>query len=309
MAQLDRTHREGIWLAAGTALISGFAVFLNGFGVRAWSDIADPTAYTTVKNLVAALVIGGVATLLLVRRSADRPEIPSSRQERLTLLAIAIIGGSVPFVLFFEGLALADSAQAAMIHKTLLVWVALLALLLLRETIGWPHIAAIGLLVWGQIALLGDAGGLGFGRGEAMILVATLLWSAEVVVAKRVMSHTSSSTVALARMGGGSLVLVAWVLIRGGGIDWGGLTASHLAWVLVAGAFLSGYVLTWLAALSRAPAVDVTAILVGGALITAILQSALRGAALPDPLGLALIIVGIAVVFVVRRRRRDVTSP
>jgi drug/metabolite transporter (DMT)-like permease len=308
MAQLDRTRRKGIWLAAVTALISGFAVFFNGYGVRAWSDIADPTAYTTVKNLVAALVIGGAAALLLAHRSADRPQIPSSGRDRFALLAIAIIGGSVPFVLFFEGLALAGSAQAAAIHKTLLIWVALLALLFLRERIGWPHVAAIGLLVWGQITLLGGAGGLDFGRGEAMILIATLLWSVEVVIAKRVMSHISTSTVALSRMGGGSLVLLAWASIRGGGIDWTGLTSSHLVWILVAGVFLSGYVLTWFAALSRAPAVDVTAVLVGGALVTAILQSAVQGAALPSPLGVALIAVGVAVVFLVGRPGKDVTS-
>lgn len=136
-----------------------------------------------------------------------------------------------------------------------------------------------------------------------MILLATLLWSVEVVVAKRVMSQTSSSTVALARMGGGSLVLLSWALIRGGGVDWSGFTTSHLVWILIAGAFLSGYVLTWFAALSRAPAVDVTAVLVGGALITAILQGVIRGAGVPDPLGLALIAAGVVVVFVLGRHR------
>lgn len=309
MTQVDRTRRSGILLAVATALISGFAVFFNGFGVRAWADIADPTAYTTVKNLIAALMIGGVAALLLARGSSDRPELPSAGRDRLALVIIAVVGGSIPFVLFFEGLAVANSTQAAAIHKTLLIWVGVLALLFLRERIGWPHVAAIGLLVWGQVALLGDAGALDFGRGELMILIATLLWSVEVVIAKRVMSHVSSSTVALARMGGGSVVLVTWALVRGGGIDWGALTASHLVWVVVAGVFLSGYVLTWYAALSRAPALDVTAVLVGGALITAVLQSAIRGVALPSPLGLALILVGVAVVFVFGRWRKDVTSP
>lgn len=309
MTQVDRTRRSGILLAGATALISGFAVFFNGFGVRAWADIADPTAYTTVKNLIAALMIGGVAAPLLARGSSDRPELPSAGRDRLALVIIAVVGGSIPFVLFFEGLAVANSTQAAAIHKTLLIWVGVLALLFLRERIGWPHVAAIGLLVWGQVALLGDAGALDFGRGELMILIATLLWSVEVVIAKRVMSHVSSSTVALARMGGGSVVLVTWALVRGGGIDWGALTASHLVWVVVAGVFLSGYVLTWYAALSRAPALDVTAVLVGGALITAVLQSAIRGVALPSPLGLALILVGVAVVFVFGRWRKDVTSP
>jgi drug/metabolite transporter (DMT)-like permease len=307
MSHIDGTRRTGVWLAGATALISGFAVFFNGYGVRAWANVADPTAYTTLKNLVAALTISAAAAVVHFRLR-ERPHVPTSGNARLALAFIAVIGGSVPFVLFFEGLALANSAQAAAIHKTLIIWVGLFAVLFLRERMGWPHLAAIGALVWGQVVLLGGSADFGFGRGEAMILSATLLWSVEVVVAKKVLSHTSSSTVALARMGGGSLVLVAWVLIRGGGIDWSGLTASHLVWLLVAGAFLSGYVLTWFAALSRAPAVDVTAVLVGGALITAILQSAVEGTAFPHPLGLALIVIGVAVVFWVGRQRRGVTQ-
>ncbi|MGD2060262.1 MAG: DMT family transporter [Acidimicrobiia bacterium] len=305
MAQIDRTHRKGIWLAAATALISGFAVFLNGYGVRAWSDVADPTTYTTVKNLVAALVIGGVATILVFRNSPARPRLPEGRRAGFTLTAIALIGGSVPFVLFFEGLARASSAQAAVIHKTLIIWVAALAIIFLRERIGWPQVAAIGLLLWGQIALVGNAGALEFGTGEAMVLGATLLWSVEVIVAKRVLTRTPASTVALARMGGGSVILVAWALIRGGGLDWSALTGSHVIWAVVAGAFLSGYVLTWLAALSLAPAVDVTAVLVGGALITALLQTAVDGAPLPDATGLALLGIGVAVAVVAGRRRRE----
>lgn len=308
MENLDRTRRKGIWLAAATALISGFAVFINGYGVRAWSDIADPTAYTTIKNLIAALVIGGVATLLVARSSGERIDLPEATSDRWMLAGIAVVGGSIPFVLFFEGLARASSAQAAVLHKTLLIWVAVLALVFLKERIGWPHVAAIGLLVWGQIALIGGAGGLEFGSGELMILMATLLWSIEVVVAKRVLCRTSSTTVAVARMGGGSLVLLSWALIRGGGVDWSGLTASHVLWAVVAGALLSGYVLTWFAALSRAPAVDVTAVLVGGALITAVLQTAVRGVALPDPLALALVAIGVAVTFAAAWMRKDVLS-
>ena len=54
-----------------------------------------------------------------------------------------MIGGSVPFVLFFEGLARAEATQAAFIQKTLVVWVALLAVPLLRERFGVPHALAI----------------------------------------------------------------------------------------------------------------------------------------------------------------------
>lgn len=299
MGQRLSTHRRGILLASATAVISGFAVFINGYGVRAWAEVADATTYTTLKNLTAALLIGTVAGWLWSRGSNDKPSLPKDSRQRWMLGTIALLGGSVPFVLFFEGLALASSAQAAFLHKTLIIWVGILALVFLKEKIGWPQVAAIGLLVWGQVAMLGSVDTLAFGRGELMILVATLMWSVEVILAKKVLKGVSSATVALARMAGGSLLLILWTLIRGFSVEWAALTGTHFMWVFVTGIFLAGYVLTWFAALARAPAVDVTAVLVAGAVITALLQTSVRGIALPDPVGLALIIAGVALAALV----------
>ena len=117
------TRRAGILLALATAAISGVAVFLNADAVRAFGDA---TAYTTAKNLVAALVL-----LAPRRRPAPRtgarlhPADPARAVGRAG--GVGVLGGSVPFVLFFEGLARASSAQAAFLHKTLVVWVAVLA--------------------------------------------------------------------------------------------------------------------------------------------------------------------------------------
>ena len=124
------------------------------------------------------------------------------------LLAVATIGGSVPFVLFFEGLARAEAPQAAFIHKTLVVWVALLAVPLLHERIGVPHVAAIALLVAGQAWLVGEVGTVTFGAGEAMILGATVLWACEVILVKRLLVAVSPRALAAARMGFGTVLLV-----------------------------------------------------------------------------------------------------
>ena len=48
-----RTAR-GLTLAFAAAGISGLAVFINGYGVRA---VRDATVYTTAKNLMAAAVL------------------------------------------------------------------------------------------------------------------------------------------------------------------------------------------------------------------------------------------------------------
>lgn len=294
-----KTRRRGILLAAATAVISGFAVFINGYGVRAWAEVADATTYTTLKNMMAAMLIGAFASILWLRGSVEKPSIPAEPRQRWMLGIVAVVGGSIPFVLFFEGLARASTAQAAFLHKTLIIWVAILATTFLKERLGWPHLAAIGLLVWGQVILVGSLGEVVFGVGEAMILGATLLWSVEVIVAKKVLRGVSSSSVAAARMIGGSVVLVGWGFVRGFPLDWSVVTGSHLMWVALTGLFLTGYVLTWFAALSRATAVDVTAVLVGGAVITAVLQTTVRGVALPAPAGLVLLAAGAALAGVV----------
>jgi drug/metabolite transporter (DMT)-like permease len=128
-------RRSGVLLAGLTALISGVAVFINGYGVRAWAEVSDATTYTTLKNTGAALILLALAYVRLVRGGDSPVDRNLVRRHRLGLVVIAVIGGSVPFVLFFEGLARATSPDAAFIHKTLLVWVAILAVWLLHERI------------------------------------------------------------------------------------------------------------------------------------------------------------------------------
>jgi drug/metabolite transporter (DMT)-like permease len=292
-------------LAFATAIVSGVAVYVNGFAVKHFDDA---TVYTTAKNAVA----GGLLVLLAVaapvarsRRDVPGPR-PTTPRQGLALLAVAVVGGSVPFVLFFEGLARAEATQAAFIHKTLVVWVALLAVPLLRERVGWPHALAIGLLLAGQAWLVGDAGTVVFGTGEAMILAATLLWAIEVVFVKHLLSSFSPRTLAAARMGIGSVVLVGWVVATG---KWGalaGLGAEQWQWVVLTGLLLTGYVATWYAALSLAQAVDVTAVLVFGAVVTALLAAA--DGAVIDVVGVVLVTAGsaLAALAAVRSPRAEV---
>ena len=45
---IGKNHRTGLLLAGATALVSGLAVFVNGYGVRAWGDVADASAKVVV---------------------------------------------------------------------------------------------------------------------------------------------------------------------------------------------------------------------------------------------------------------------
>ena len=266
-------RRAGILTALATALVSGVSVFLNS---RALAAFGNPTAFTTAKNVVAAVLLLTVVGLA-ARRGAVLTR-PQGARQWWGLVAVGVIGGSVPFVLFFEGLARASSPQAAFLHKTLVLWVALLAVTILGERLQWGHWLAIAALVVGQVGLAGGTPA-GFGTGEAMILAATLLWAVEVVVAKRLLAGLSSWTVAVARMGIGSVVLLAWVALRGDFSRLTSMTGEQAGWVLLTGALLATYVGTWFAALQRAQAVDVTAVLVLAAPLTATLAAVVDGVA------------------------------
>jgi drug/metabolite transporter (DMT)-like permease len=288
----------GIALAFVTACISGVSIWVNAHAVTRFDDA---TVYTTAKNAVAGLLL--VALAFALAPAGSRRPRARARSYSPALVAIALIGGSVPFVLFFEGLARAQATQASFIQKTLVVWVALLAVPLLRERLGPAHVAAIAFVIAGQAALVGDAGTITFGTGEAMILAATLLWAVEVVLAKRLLADVDARTLGAARMGIGALVLLGWLaatarlddVVRLGGDQW--------AWVVLTGLLLTGYVATWYAALARAQAVDVTAVLVFGAVVTAGLAHTFDGASF-DVTGIALVTAGAALAALAGRLPR-----
>lgn len=287
---------RGVVLALLTAAISGVSIYLNAFGVKL---VPDAAVYTTAKNGVAAIILVCLALTLGAVREAH---VLDGRR-RGGLLAIAIVGGSIPFVLFFSGLAIATAPTAAFIHKTLFIWVALMAVPLLGERVGLIQVAALGVLLAAQV-LVAPPTGVSWGAGETMIAAATLLWSVEVVLAKRLLAGVSAPLLGAARMGIGVVVLMGYLAVSGrlGGL--GAISAQALLWVVVTGVLLAGYVVTWLSALRLAPATTVTSVLVAGAVVTGVLSSLSNGTA-PDPrvvLGYLLIVAAVALVVAGTRR-------
>ncbi|HLX34840.1 MAG TPA: DMT family transporter [Candidatus Limnocylindrales bacterium] len=294
--------RAGVALAFGAAAISGVSVFINAFAVR---QLPDPAIYTTLKNAVAATILIALAAVTL------RPgEIGAvGRRQWLWLAVIGVVGGSVPFLLFFTGLAQASAPSAAFIQKTLFIWVALLAVPLLGERLGWAQLASLGVLLAGQALVLSPAN-VRWGSGETMIAAATLLWAVETILVRRVLRTVPTQIVAAARLGFGMVVLVAYLGATGRVSAIASLSLVQWAWALGTGVLLAAYVATWFGALRRAPASLVTAVLVVGAPVTATLQAISTGG-LPAAgplagngllLGGALLLAGLALVSGIRRR-------
>jgi drug/metabolite transporter (DMT)-like permease len=141
-----------------------------------------------------------------------------------------------------------------------------------------------------------------------MVLAATLLWAVEVIIAKRLLGGLSSLTVGTARMGIGVVVLIGYGIATNAFAGMGALTTETLAWVLLTGLVLAGYVTTWYAGLARAQAVDVTAVLVFGAVVTALLRNGFDGVIVSSPVGLVLVTGGVVAVVAAGLRRSHSTA-
>jgi len=305
-----------VLVAALTALISGLSVFVNSYGVHA---VTSPAVYTTAKNLVASVVLAGCG-LVAWRMRHDRSESAACRfvsvdggrtvrgAERprmrdggllqwVGLAYVGVVGGGLAFVLFFDGLADTTATPAAFWRDTLVIWVAVLAVPFLHERIAWWNLAAIALLVVGEVVVAGGAGHLAASRGELLVLSASVLWAIEVVLAKVLLRGISPASISVVRMGIGAVALLAYLAAVGSLHALFALDATQVGWALLTGLLLAAYVATWMTALARARAIDVTSILVGSALVTALLQAAAGTATLASQaVGLALIAVGAGTV-------------
>lgn len=255
---------KGLYLVLGTALISGVSVFLNKFAVTA---ISNSDVFTASKNIAVGLILTGIILTPFLFNKLKTV----TRQEWLKLGLVGLIGGSVPFLLFFKGLSLTSATSAAFIHKTLFIWVSILAIWFLKEKIGKLQYLAIGLIFLGNFTLLGF-NFISYGYGELLVLMATLMWAIEFVIAKKVLKNVDSEIVAWARMFFGSIILLVYLAITSQIQDLISLNMNQLSWVIISSVLLLGYVLTWYKALKYLPAVTVTSILVLASPITTCLD-------------------------------------
>jgi drug/metabolite transporter (DMT)-like permease len=319
LSPTHRTRVPGIYVAAATAMVSGVSIFVNSYGVK---SVSSPTLYTTAKNIVATAVL--MITWWLGARLRRRRDVSPAVQELarrdplasrgativrrmrrwLALAYVGVVGGGLAFVLFFNGLARSQPAASAFWRDTLLPWVALFAVVFLKERIRWWNFLAIALLLGGEIVVTGGVGHLGARPGELDVLASSGLWAVEVVVAKSLLHDMTPASVSTVRMGVGAMTLLTYLGLSGHSSALFALGAHQLMWVGATGTLLALYVATWMTALSRARAVDVTSVLVASALVTWILQ-ALAGTApvTPSTLGLIFIVVGALLVLAANSTR------
>lgn len=282
--------KKGIIFALTTAVISGFSIFYNKLIIVKG---IDPLIFNILKN-------GGVALLLsffFLSLSERKKLISLKPQQWKKLLAIGIVGGFIPFVLYFEGLKTVAATNANLIHKTLFIWVAMMAIPLLKEKLNLIQILGYLIVAWSNLFIGGFTGFTG-SSGEIMILTATLLWSVENIIAKIALKDIESNIVAWGRMFIGSIFMILLALAQNKLVL---ITRLNLSQILpVAGSilFLTGYVYFWFRALKYAPATLVTSILILATPITNILSAVFITHNLPQVQIISIVTISIGLLLI-----------
>jgi len=184
-----------------------------------------------------------------------------------------LVGGSVPFLLFFKGLSLTSAAQGSFIHKTMFVYVAILAAMFLREKISKEFLIGALLLILGNLFLLKKLP-VSFSKGDLMVLAATFLWAIENVISKYALRDLDGKIVAWGRMFFGSIFILGYLGFSGGLAPIVSLSIVQIGWTAITAGLLFGYVLTWYSGLKYVPVSVATAILMFGSSVTTMLSLA-----------------------------------
>lgn len=255
---------KGIKWAVVTAMISGVSVFVNSLVVKG----IDPLLHTTIKNAFVGLLLVGIIMLSHERQAVRR----LTRQQWVKLLAIALIGGSLSFALFFSGLKLIGASEGQIVNKTLVIWVMLLAIPLLKEKVTKTMILGV-IMVYLSSVLGGGWKSSEILVGHIYVLAATFLWAIETIIVKKALTDIPVTIAAGARMGIGSLILLGLLFVSGKAPLAAKLSPQQWGLLLMVGAILFSYVMSWYRALKYAPAVLVSSIMAGAVIITTLLNT------------------------------------
>lgn len=265
----DKNLEKGLAFAFIAALISGISVFANGIAVK----LADATVYTFAKNIGALLFLAAIVFALKEWKSFRS----LSRRQWLSLIAIGILGGSVPFAMFFYGLKLEGAAVSSFIFRSLFVFAGVFGYLLLKEK---PEakdtIAALAILAGNAFLVSGEAV---FGLGQLLVLGATMLWALEYTISRKVMADIEPKVVMVSRMFFGAMVLFGFLLATGSVAALLSVASdpSMILWLAITSLLLTGFMMSWYSSLKSVPVMKAASILALGGIVTAALEFAFLG--------------------------------
>ena len=293
-SSIRRMAAPGIALVLLTVVISGVSNFVNVFAVKDVNIASD--GFVAVRNVFVAAMLVPFA-FLLARRDGRH----LGWKDWLRLAAIGLLGGAIPFLLFFRGLQLAPAAggtaTASFGYRTLFVMAAVLGVVALKERFSARLALGAGLLLAGN-ALLLSLGAPIWTDGTAYVLLATALWAGEYTLSKRTLRDLGSSTVALGRMGFGGIFLVGYVGLTGQFAAVAGFGPVQWEWAILSAVLLLGFVVTWYSGLKTVDLSVATALLVAAFPVTSLL-AAVAGAGLTVSQAAGIVVIALGIVVAV----------
>ena len=294
----DPSRRFGVSFVLSAAVISGVATFVNTFAVAGTGSTGwtSSDAFVTARNGLVALLL----TPIFLWSWKDRAR-RLGRFDWARLALIGLIGGAIPFLLFFRGLQLAVQVggsdartTASFLFRTLFLMATVLAIVVLRERPSRRLLAAAGALLVGNV-LLASLWSPMWTDGALLVFGATALWAVEYTVSKHTMRDLPAITVAFGRMAFGAAFLAAYLVASGQFAAVGALSVLQVEWVALSALILLGFVTAWYSGLKHVDLSVAAAVLVLGFPITWALSAAVGRApfGIVESVGAAVIAFGV----------------
>lgn len=293
--------RLGYGFAALNAVISGFAIWVNSYGVKTFHS---STLYTTLKNSLTGLILLGLFLVMVSQR--ERLSAISARQWGLLVL-LAILWGSLSYAIDFRGIQLNTPTTSALVNHMQFLLVAALAAVFLGERFG--GIIWLGLLV----LLVGLSLGINLqavklGPGILYSAASTIVFACGIILAKYLLHELSALTVMTAKMAIGSAMLIGYVAATGNLKSVTQLNSTQWMYVVVTGLILTAFTATAVLALNFASATITSAIPTASPIITTALVAFSTQTIKLAPLavyGLIVIALSVGVVAFLGLRREE----
>lgn len=234
-----KNETKGTIFAITAAVISGFSIPLN----KIFVVNLDPLVFTAIRSLII-----GIAFFVISYFNKGHTE---GRTDLKNLAMIAIIGGAIAFLLFFTGLKLTTAGRGAFLNKTLPIYAVLLAFVFLKEKVTKKYFYSLLIMFLGTVAIFfSDITPTQFwlnpSLGDLLVVIATILWAFEAVIARKVMSKGENNFfVSFVRMFFGGIILFAFAILGGKYDIILSLSTQQLINVGISTIILFGYVLFW----------------------------------------------------------------
>jgi drug/metabolite transporter (DMT)-like permease len=270
----------------------------------------SPIAFATATALTASVPLLAIAIL--------KRQVPAKSSPLWKDLAyIAVMGTTLPFLLFFTGTSLTTGINAGLLQQTEPVYSLVLSYFLLREHIPVVQVFGSLMILGGALSVMsaGDAGvasGWHLGAGEILVLLTPLGYQAAHARTKRLLAeNVDSFTIAGIRLavGGFLLLLVCVPLILSGAISWEkpslspGIVFGFLGYAVI---IVASEKVLWLEGIRRINLSKASGFLPMSVLASAVGAVLILGETLrvPHYVGATLILAGSFVLSTVPSRRR-----